>query len=263
MLSGLLYGLGKDAGNILNEETLNSMLNVLVENIDGIPTTRLPFLRDPYSSTDCMGSFLSGDWSDKLEPFFGEDIAHMWSRDMAERMIDKAFETIRGEGKEKLHAWLTLQAVLGDLPASKEYSDSLCMHLTTADYPSLLEQDMEIGMMPFHFACRQAKHFDEQGLRTHLANAVADIALRLEDGDQTRGPAVEGLFLDALLGLASAEDNPDESAAKASDLATVAITKCASLATAWEPAIWSLANMLPVEQGQRFWPLLLKIRATK
>ena len=178
-------------------------------------------------------------------------------------MIDKALETLRNAGEEKMRAWLTLQAVLGDLPAPKEYSDSLRMYLATADYPSLLDQDMEMGMMAFYFACGQARHFGDQGLRTHLANAVAEIALQLEDGDQTQGPAVGGLFFDALLGLASAEDNPDESAAKASNFATVAITKCASLATAWEPAIWSLANMLPVEQGQRFWPLLLKIRATK
>jgi len=263
MLSGLLYGLGKEAGNILNEGTLNSILNVLVDNVDGIPTTRPPFLRDPYSVTDGIGSFLSGDWSDKLEPFFGEDVARIWSRDMAKRMIDKALETLRDEGRDEMRAWPTLQAVLGDLPAPKEYSDSLCMHLTTADYPSLLDQDMEVGMMSFYFACRQAKHFDDQGLRTHLANAVADIALWLENGDQTQRPAVAGLFLDALLGLASAEDNPDESAAKASNFVTVAITKSASLVTAWEPVIWNLANMLPVEQGQQFWPLLLKIRATK
>jgi hypothetical protein len=263
MLSGLLYGLGKEAGNLLNEETLNSMLNVLVEDVDGIPTTRLPFIRDTSSIGNCMKSFFGGPWADRLTPLFGKDVARIWSGDMAERMIDKALETLRDEGKEKMRAWLTLQAVLGDLPAPKEYSDSLCMHLTTADYASLLDQDMEMGMMSFYFACRQAKHFDDQGLRTHLANAVADIALRLEDGDQTRGSAVGGLFLDALLGLASAEDNPDESASKVSNFATVAITKCASLATAWEPAIWSLANMLPVEQGQRFWPLLLKIRATK
>lgn len=259
ILSGLAYALEK--GSVLDDGLLDRLLGLLLEDINGIPTTRLPFLRDPRSSTDCMGSFLSGDWSDKLEPFFGEDVAHLWSRDTASKLVKQALETIAGKGEAEMSAWATLQIVFGDLPATEEWTESLRSCLASADYLSHMKQSPDEGIMAFHFACGQARHVGDKDLEMYLVNAAAEIARQLELRDSEEGSRICWRFFEALLRLASAQDSPEESAQTATELASTAITKCSSLASTWEPAIWSLANTLPVEQGQRFWPLLLRMRA--
>jgi hypothetical protein len=261
MLSGLAYALEK--GSVLDDGLLDRLLGLLLEDVNGIPTTRLPFLRDPYISTDCMGSFLSGDWSDKLEPFFGEDVAHIWSRDTASKLVKQALETIAGKGEAEMSAWATLQIVFGDLPATEEWTESLRSCLASADYLSHMKQSPDEGIMAFHFACGQVRHVGDKALEMYLVNAAAEIARQLELRDSEEGSRICWWFFEALLRLALAQDSPEESAQTAAELASTAITNCSSLASTWEPAIWFLANTLPVEQGQRFWPLLLEIRATK
>jgi len=261
LLSGLAYGLGDSKVSILNDNLLNSMLGVLFQDIDGIPTTRSSFLQDRRGFSNCMDSFLGGSWSDKLLPFFGKDVANMWSQDTANRKIKKSLETITTEGEKKMRAWLTLQAVVGDLPISDEWSGDLRSCLTLTDYPTLVEQDIENGMLAFYFACGQARHLVDDGLLNRLAGAVSGIVAQLPDSDPIHGSSLAGLLFDAIISLAVAEERFADAAATAVDLVRRAKAIRPDLAAAWEPAIWRLANRLPLEQGQEFWPLLLEIRA--
>jgi tetratricopeptide (TPR) repeat protein len=258
LVSGGVFALG--TSHDYGDELADQLADLLFMETDEGRTLRLAFWQDFSGASDALNSFLAGSWEEKLKPLLGEASERIGRIAAAER-IGVSLSTIRDNKEERVRAWTTLQAVLGDLPAPSKWGADLSSCLVEADLRPIARENATIGVMAYYFACGQARFLGDERAIRNLADQVGDLARAIDPRGEDQEDLASWLLLDAILRLASTALSPTEGSEMAATLAQTAIRHSEALASLWESAIWALANRLPLAQGQSFWPLLLKIRA--
>jgi len=259
LLSGVAFALGEGAP--YSDELVGAMSDLLfLEDSEG-HTLSLTLWQNTSGATDALRSLLGGTWEEKLKPLLGEAGASI-SNVAAGNRVRFSLRVIQDAEDESARAWTTLQAVLGDFPVPNEWREDVAACLVGADLRAIASDDAIRGAMAYYFACGQARYLVDDGITSNLAAQVSDlshyIVSQQENGDATGS----WLLFDAILRLATAAPSALDASRAAAELLGEAVRDAPGLAIVWEPGIWALADRLPLEQGQAFWPLLLRIRAS-
>lgn len=269
LFDGLCYGFGEQV--IVLEEIRNRLFaEAFIESEDTILPV-YPLLTDTTQARNALGTFLYGDSRRELP------LLSATQRDGAPTIISlqdwitQAVNTLN-ETKDALSAWFALSAGLGDLPPRPDLVFPLNTLFGNTDYVELFKKDERLGHIAIQTATIQIVNLHNEPLRQYLKDQMYKIAqhyvksgtkVTLDNAVGNYGQPVEMrlLLIEAALNVSLAVEPGQDRIEEFIQLLSQLISTWTAMIPVCKSIVQILVEELPIEQSQKFWPLLMRLRA--
>lgn len=249
LLSSLVYIAG-DSTDVLVASLREACLQSFLEKSDRHRVSAFSF-RGVAEPKDQMGSFLISDQASALALLeFPDTEAFVPTalRAVLNRVIEGLMQDPTAIGQ-----WTVIAALAADSRIDTDHQERLNVLLMKTDFAALCDQDETLGCQALRTASLRAEFMGQEirdGLKDHFRAIVG--ARRIHHQTEQ--------LLDVALNLARVSQQPAKEFADS----------LACLLDAWpddmrvrhnvRELVRSLSERLPVEEAQRFWPLLVRLR---
>ncbi|MFW6116631.1 MAG: hypothetical protein ACOC6F_02795 [bacterium] len=273
LVCGLDYALGEDERQLMNGKMATSLDAIAFRSLEGRRVLAPHLLVDYTRATNSLSSFLGGDIAEKGSNMLTGESATGFSKQVLKKVVEQALETLLDETDE-LSGWMSLYAVLGDLPIYEDLSGRLKSLIRQTDFVALLERDVKAGRFAMAVASSQVMHLDDQELTLYLRDELLSAARLLAnwDSEQSASSGMSDEELDSLedlallliesaLDIALASDSSQEASTRFADTLAEFVEVWPSIVPHCKPVVQVLSEELPISEAQHFWPILVRLRA--
>ncbi len=266
-LEGLSYSLGEATTGFIEKKLRGLFTKEFLTEMAGRQFPFQSLLRDPAQARNSLGSFLGDDYRKGLSLLLDDKDQgqFMWPsfRELAEQAVNKLTEA-----SDELLAWVQIYAVFGDLPPYEDLMDQLKVIMCQTDFVNLFEKDLNCGKFAIHAASLQVINLDDEDLRYHLKDQLVNIAKFLTAQKSSKLNCIAAdereLFLvlvESALNISIAAQLPQDVISEFADLLRQLVETWDSMMPECRPMVQRLCEELPISQAQKFWPLLVRLRA--
>jgi hypothetical protein len=270
ILSGITY-CAKNQVEDLSEEYQLALANIcFFKNGDRIfPHTML--LDDITTLTDQMESIFSGDRGEKLSGLLGPELSPILSTTNLQA-IPRAILTNLDNRKLELAVWVELYSTTRGVSIPEEIKEQLVSSLINVDFAELFEKDIIVGRLAFQVTSMIAQTVNSDILARHITGQSRIIAKNLDlkypvrtfyslDDETKKGihDAIN-VLLESALNISKMKTTPEERAVAFSQFSMEIAKSWAYFASRTRQLIQAMCEMLPTEQAQHVWRLLIYLR---
>jgi hypothetical protein len=243
-----------------------------LRNAGDIPIPVAEYFHDTTLATNVAGSFLGGDRGEALKPYLEEDVAQILASDHMEELVRGAIENLENDPTQ--HSWVTIRAIVGDLPLYARLRDRFAALLATLNVEEVLKADPVVACQALRAAADQMWNFSDDSLRERCEAALLSLAAfqargslksGLVVGGQHDGPdeTVIGELIEIALRLAVRPNDPRSTSRAFARLLEGMVKAWPALGANVGYAVSKLTSELPAHQLHGMWPLLLYLRASQ
>ena len=220
-----------------------------------------------------LNSFLGidrGEVLSKLLRITAESFTHQLLQESVERAIDSL-----SEASDDSFAWGILQEVLGDTPPHKDLSEQFAIVFNHTDFVRLCQKEMALGIYAMKTASQQIVHLKNEGVRLYLKDQAVKIAQlfaekckgmslhSLTDDNQKVLDWISNSLIEFARNIALAVQAPQDVIEEFVDIFTQVVEGWDFMSKICKPLIQIFIEDLPISQSQKFWRLLVRLRADK
>lgn len=243
-----------------------------LRNAGEIPIPVAEFFRDTTLATNAAGSFLGGDRGEALKPYLEEDVAQLLSSGNMEELVRGSIENLENDPGQ--HSWVTIRAIVGDLPMYAGLRERFAALLGTLDIEEVLKADPAAAWHALRAAADQMWNVPDDGLRARCEAALlsltefqasAQLKSKPGPGGNHEAPdeTVIGELVEIALRLAVKPNDPRSTSRAFARLLERMVRVWPALGADVGYAASKLAFELPAHQLHGMWPLLLYLRASQ
>jgi len=275
LISGLSYSLMGQLRGAVDNETQAAIRDLLMTSVHDTRFPALELLRDPSLCTNGLGSFLGGNRCEDFVFLLHEEADRrqllLSPRERAESALVQL-----SSGQDWASGWLTLYAVIGDLPLYDTLRQHFRSIVLQTCFSDLIAQSPQSGLIALVMACEQAAQFADSEVVSHLSDELSKTAgvltAREASGQNKRARAdteadeslqLWPLVLEAATHLAIAHEQAGMG--KAGTEFTSVVMKLTgtwpSVSADVRQLIQHLCEQLPIEDAIELYPLLERLRA--
>lgn len=273
LLGGLSYALGEKAAEVV-DQTLRHLLRDQVFTDDGhLKAPALPLLQDPTRLGNGLGSFLGRDRCDVLLPITGVETSRLFARSSLEAAVLETIARVRAE-RDDVNLWLTLHAILGDLPPTEAARGPLSDAWREVDLAELFRRDDAVGLLAVQTISTQVNYVEDEALRARMAAQVVEVA-RMVAGrhggvgaklaanqEQLNLNYVAQVLFEACLGLAVVPGSTSRQVAtEFAKLVAELCDACPTLVPVLRPMVERFCKEFPISLVEPLSQLLIRLRA--
>lgn len=271
LFAGLSYGLGHKLSLIIDKRIQNLVSAIITDELDGEPIPKLPLLRDTTLSRNNLKSFLSLDLGKALYSLLkNEDCRKYQSQSLASQ-LEQALDRI-SLSSSKPSDWRLVQAIIGDLPPTKNLTNPIKRAIRKTDFVSLYKEDPLFGAMAFSTATSQIINLNDEKLRCHLRDQLIQISKMLaqmhknlakhsRENETDIAKTLKVFLLDSARHLALATQQRDSVSSEFAGISSDIIEAWNECIKVYRPIIQRMCDELPIDYAKDIWPLLLRLRA--
>lgn len=225
-----------------------------------------PFWMDNQRASNTLGTFMGECYSEKLVIIFGEELMSGFRNKAYESMVNQAVMSLI-ENPHNFSSWIPLRAVIRDFPPYDSLIERLTELLTKTNFIDLLDDELENGLAVIEFAGGQLVHLSSEELTHHLqvqfTKVVEYLAIRPQILNlQESVPDSWGLrLIEVALNISFCNQTTNGTILEFNDLLAQIVVSLPKTKSTIKSIIQILCEELPVEQGQHFGELLLRLRS--
>jgi hypothetical protein len=170
-------------------------------------------------------------------------------------------------------SWGILREVFADLPLYENLQDRLAPIISQTNFVHLCERDMKSGMIITETASLQVINLHNEELRLYFKDQVIKIAqlfarrfgdvdrnsLSQKDSDDL--DRISNFLIEFARNTALAVQPPQDVVEEFVDILTQLVETWKFMTRMCKSLVQTLIEELPIAQAQKFWPLLVRLRA--
>jgi len=271
LLDGLYYGLCKEAAKFEGIQDL-FFREAFIE-VDGIQVPAMPLLKDSARAGNSLGAFLGGNYGEKLSLLLEPDGADASTSLSPQTLAMHAADTL-SKSSDEFSAWLSLYATLGDLPPQEDLTSPLKAIFNKVDFIELFKKDARLGYVATQTVALQIVNLRDAHLRDHLKDQLVGIAQLFAalESDEASCDAINNsdfgeysevyrLLIESALNVALAAPPSQDTVTEFLCLLTQLVETWNSMIPVCKTIVQTLSEELSIDQAQKFWSLLVRLRA--
>ncbi len=269
LLSALTAGVGSEIE--ISPSTKVLLTNMAITEIEEQQLPNPVLMQDVSRAGNVLGSLLATDLGDRLGDALGED-ARPLDHSSLRKIVEQCFDILAGENP-KWSMWAHIFAVLGDWPIYDELRSPLENAIVRTDFAKLVSQDQDftwvLPMVSSHAislkSAQVQEHLTEQLMQTTKALAEMPLQERAaqfgSEGRTRETRDLFGIIMETALNISLMEKTPGERQHKLAELIGNIVGTWPEMAVDARSVVQRFVEELPVDQGQHFWRLLVKLRS--
>ena len=272
LMSGLSYAVSGKEGQILTDQTRQTLLEAATQELEGHKFPRISLMHDPTRADNCLQSFLGADRGIALSKLIGDEAAKVYYSKSLRELVSHAIRRLL-ERKEIRLSWAQIAATIAFSVPYRGTKAPLQDAVLATDFAQIFAADDEEGCSIIHSASTMQILAPRTKVTLYLENQLIRIAELLSDKTQRddndrpnlaqvgqKQDARLFMLLGAALNIALQSGNQTKATSCFASLLERMVDVCPKLAEVAQPIAQCLCNELPASQAQKFWPILTKMR---
>lgn len=264
LFCGLSYSLDGNEARVIDEEVWRMFAGILFSKEEGLRQIALPLLRDISQAPNSLNAFLGRDR--------GEILAQLVATDVGENFTHSTLQVLVGQQitklatiKDDFASWGILREILGDLPLYGDIAERLAPIIKQTDFVQLCEKDVRIGTTITEAVSVLLHGLRHEEVRVYVKEQVIKIAQLFSLRDDIAKEDTEKIcdfLIEYARNLALAVQPPLDVVDEFIDILTQLVEIWDAMGSTTKGLVLTLMDELPLAQAQKFWPLLIRLRAS-
>lgn len=265
-LMGLADSVGKKEDMVVDQILQEIFTQVGFQKTNDLILPASPFLMDNKRATNTLGTFMGESYSKKLISIFGEELVSVFRNEEYESIAYQAITSLI-ENPRDFSSWVPLRIIIRDFPPYDSLHERLTQLLTQTSFVDLLDDQLENGLAVMEFAAWQLTHLPKEELKQHLQDqfgkALEHLATQVKmvsGPTESNSDSLSLRLVEVALNITLCNQTIKETVFEFSGLLLQIADLLPQTGHVIKSIVQILSEELPIEQGQHFGALLLRLR---